>query len=557
MHISNNTINTSTKRQKFGNAEFTTQVLRCLNTNPAIGATFVDIASMSAPRTIIDFSRSPDAGVETGIREFSCTSNHVLIGAYGLLAASLFSVGLNNKYKVKANRVFANFDNIDTLGTIWSDAVKSNSGATPVQLRKIFFEDVLKNIAGNAQNAEGKVQRIPVDSKSIRHAVTEISSYIDKNPEKYTLPKKIHNRIKSILTYSTNAESDFLITSSKNSAVSDLDGLIKNTFSMGKVFSEPKVLSEFKSSPDILTNKFIKSLKSSKLKSSLIGVAMAVAIGSVIQPFNVWLTKKRTGKEGFVGVEGCKQDKSTKFKILKGLSAAGFTAFAYSTIVDNVFKTPIKKQFGQLLNRLQFNGLVPSIPQLKTVYAFTIASRLIAARDKNELRESATKDFLGYVNWLILGDFTQKIVASASGKNLTIYDEKKHGKSFLSKVFNQKVKTHDEILFEELKKLGIDYKTLCSVDGKMLSPKDLIKKFADKLPDLKSRLRSKNIAQFSGYLYSAAVLGIFIPKLNIYITNKLNKKDNKDVSYMNLWPLLKQKNTFKITKESDKNISKN
>ena len=37
----------------------------------------------------------------------------------------------------------------------------------------------------------------------------------------------------------------------------------------------------------------------------------------------------------------------------------------------------------------------------------------------------------------------------------------------------------------------------------------------------------------------------------------LNKKDNKDVSYMNLWPLLKQKNTFKITKESDKNISKN
>ena len=544
MHISKIN-NTGTKRQKFGNAECATQILRFLNTSPAIGATFVDVASMSAPRTIIDFSRSKDAGTETGIREFSCTSNHVLIGAYGMLAAALFSLGINNKYNVKANKVFANFDNIDALGNIWHNAVKAN-------------KDALKSVAGNAHNAEGVVQRIPVDNKSIRHVVSEISAYIDKNPEKYTLPKKVHNKIKSILTYATNAESDFLIQTSKNSAVSDIDGLIKNTFALGKVFSEPKVLSEFRRSSDIFANNFIKSLKSSKLKSSLVGVAMSVAIGSMIQPFNVWLTKKRTGKEGFVGVEGGAQDKSTKFKIIKGASAAAFTTFAYSTIVDNIFKTPIKTQFGQLLNRLQFNGLVPSIPQLKTVYAFTIASRLIAARDKNELRESATKDFLGFVNWLILGDFTQKIVASLSGKNLTMYDEKKYGKGFFSRVFNQKVKTHDEILFEELKKLGIDYKTLCSVDGKMLSPKDLIKKFADKLPDLKSRLKSKNIAQLSGYLYSAAVLGIFIPKLNIYITKKLNKTEgNKNISYMNLWPLLKTDNTSRNENHANLNIIKN
>ena len=53
------------------------------------------------------------------------------------------------------------------------------------------------------------------------------------------------------------------------------------------------------------------------------------------------------------------------------------------------------------------------------------------------------------------------------------------------------------------------------------------KKFYDKLPNLKTRIRGKNIAQLSGYLYSALVLGIFIPKLNIAITNHFQEKKKK------------------------------
>ena len=291
-------------------------------------------------------------------------------------------------------------------------------------------------------------------------------------------------------------------------------------FSLGKTFSEPKVLEEFKKGGDVAANTFIKSLKKNKMSASLLGVAMAMGIGASVQPFNVWLTKKRTGKEGFVGVSGGNQDKSKKFTASKLMAAGGFLAFAYATIVDNIFKTPLKKQMGQFFNRMQFNGIVPSIPQLKAVYAFTIASRLMAARDKNELRESLTKDFIGFVNWLILGDFVQKIVANASNKKLTNYCEEKHGKGLLNKIFKTRVKTHDEILFEELKKANIDPAQLLSSEGKMLSAKELIKKFSDKLPDLKVRLRGKNIAQLSGYLYSALVLGILMPKLNIYITNR-------------------------------------
>ena len=539
MHINNN-FNTQPKRQSFGNiGAATTQVLRYLNTSPAIGATFIDFASMSAPRTIVDFSRNTDAGMETGIRECSGTANHALIGTYGLLASTLVGIGINNKYNVKSNKVFANFENIDALGSIWHDVVKSNKNASPVELRKKFFENVLNSVTGNSQNEKGLLERVAIDKKTIHNVINEISEVMDKDSKTYILPKNIHNRIKSMIISSTAADSDFLIKNAKYSANSDLDTLLKSTFSLGKIFSEPKALDVFKKSADYVSNTFICALKNSKLKSSLLGVGIGMGVGASVQPLNVWLTKKRTGKEGFVGVGECKQDKSPKFKMIKGITAAGFLAFAYSTIVDNIFKTPVKKQFSQLLNRLQFNGVVPSIPQFKAVYAFTIASRLMASRDKNELRESVTKDFLGFTNWLILGSFVEKLVAVSRNKNLTNYDETKHGKGILNKIFNLnvKVKTHDEILFEELKKHKINYKSLCSKEGKILSSKELIAKFADKLPDLKSRLRGKNIAQISGYLYSAAVLGIFLPKLNIYITNKVRKKKNKDYECAKINPV--------------------
>ena len=47
--------------------------------------------------------------------------------------------------------------------------------------------------------------------------------------------------------------------------------------------------------------------------------------------------------------------------------------------------------------------------------------------------------------------------------------------------------------------------------------KELLK-LADK--PLKGKLRALNIAQIAGYLYSGLVLGIGVPKLNIYMTNK-------------------------------------
>jgi hypothetical protein len=46
----------------------------------------------------------------------------------------------------------------------------------------------------------------------------------------------------------------------------------------------------------------------------------------------------------------------------------------------------------------------------------------------------------------------------------------------------------------------------------------------------KKRLGALNKAQMAGYLFSGLVLGLGIPNLNIYITNKLDKKHKAELA---------------------------
>ena len=86
--------------------------------------------------------------------------------------------------------------------------------------------------------------------------------------------------------------------------------------------------------------------------------------------------------------------------------------------------------------------------------------------------------------------------------------------------------SRDEVLYRGLKAAGID-----SVEnGNALSFKQLMKKLSSSQvseairKETKGKLRALNIAQVAGYLYSGLVLGVGIPKLNIYMTNKSEEK---------------------------------
>ena len=259
---------------------------------------------------------------------------------------------------------------------------------------------------------------------------------------------------------------------------------------------------------------------------SAIGFGIATAIGLSVQPINMYLTKLKTGSDGFVGVEGRSKDNSAGFKAMKAVSSAAF----FSMILSTLNMSPIKflKSPGKFMEKMSFNGKMPTINQLKGLYGLTIISRIFSTRDKDELRESLTKDFLGYVSWLILGDIVNKLAADGLDKTTINYraDSKNAGK--FKRSFNGSLKTRDEVLVETLANNGIS--TTKTENGKVLNKSfnEMVKDL-DKLPEAlkkttKKRLRTLNIAQVAGYLTASLVLGLGIPNLNIYITNTLDKK---------------------------------
>ena len=97
---------------------------------------------MVLPRTITDFSRGTDAGMETARREGMGTANHSMVGVYGTLAGLALAAGIIGIYKfgnndVKANEIFADSETLDLHSKIFNEKLKAasqgDSKANPIR----------------------------------------------------------------------------------------------------------------------------------------------------------------------------------------------------------------------------------------------------------------------------------------------------------------------------------------------------------------------------------------------------------------------------------------
>ena len=266
---------------------------------------------------------------------------------------------------------------------------------------------------------------------------------------------------------------------------------------------------------------FAKSLIKNKNASTILGLGICAALCMSIQPLNRYLTKKRTGQDGFVGVDNKQADNSKGFKATKTALGIAFPAIAIKSI----------GKLSDLSSNVQFNSKIPTLNQFKLLYSLTIGSRFLAARDPNELRESVIKDTLGYTNWLILGGMVSKLVARGIGGkeliNNPIAHEGKKGIGYAFKWLTKaSVKSFDEVLLPKAKEV--------TKNGKMMKFSELYKN-ADKVT--KGKVAKIAGSQVAGYLYSGLVLGVGIAKLNIFITKKVNErkkaKANMDENIVN------------------------
>ena len=518
-----------------------TQALNFLNTSPAIGACFVDFFSMVMPRTLVDFGRSKDAGMETGFRESSGTINHALAGIVGLGAGYAVSAAFNKANGVKAHLLFANSDAIDTFGQLMADSVANGKYDA-----KQYWEQFFKGLEGfNTTDGANSWKMLKPES-----AQEAAKIMIDAGTEKYKAPKAAIAKAIEIVTGETGAGSTFKLNFVKTNGEQivdkiptkvegSIDNLINNAYAMRKTVLDKAAHDKTEIVKDF--EKFLKGIKGRKSATVAAGLAIPVIIGMSSQPFNRYLTKKRTGSDGFVGVEGREPDKSFGFKVLKTVLGLALGTAMVSCILKNplalVKKGALKawkEAPAEIAKKLQYKGAVPTMDQFKFIYGMTIMSRIFAARDKNETRESAIKDTLGFANWLILGGFVSKLAAKVFDKGIVNYDKETQGKGLWNYITKSVEKTHEEILYPELQKLKIKV-----MDGDKKIPfrklmkevKEIAKNGIGQNQDIAkkalTKLKYKNYVQLLGYVYSGVVLGWGIPKLNIAITNAVEGKKSK------------------------------
>ena len=483
--------------------------LRFLDTNPAWGADAVDLCFMVTPRTVTDFGRGSNAGFETMRREGLGTANHSSVPLYGALAGLAVATGVNRAFfaedapgkesNIKANQIYADSETLDMMSKLYKTELESAKADPASKPLREFLVKYFDNYEALSPVENGKYVQVPhTQAEEVADLLVE---EIEKTPKK---PAKdvIETAKAKIISSLGGVENNFRIIAEEgqkqHTSRYTIDTIVDNAYKLGSAFNRESVKNAFLEAGEGVENSFIKEMKKMNLKRSLIGIGIASAIGISAQPFNMYLTRLKTGESGFVG--GGEEDKSTKFKIKKTLAGLAFFSGALATIGN-----PKK-----LITNLQFKGFNPTINQFKFIYGITIFSRFLSSRNDNELAETSVKDTLGFASWLVLGNFVQKLVAQGLDKDLIKHD----GKGFVNWIKGSVLKSRDEVLHAALGEKAFK-------DGKALKYSDLVK-LAD--PVTKVKLRKLSIAQIVNYAYTGLVLGVGIPKLNIYLTNRREAK---------------------------------
>ncbi len=521
--INNNYNNKKTGDIAFKSSQLISATFMAINKHEILGVSAIDLLSMVIPRSIIDFTRNKEAGTETAIREASSTATHAAIGVAGIGAATLLAQGLKHKgYNVDFKSITANDDTVENLAKVFKTVVDENQNVDEKQIRKIFLEKVFSNVeglGGNSENLKNTTDKIWYGlSKENQNAiVNEISKQMDQS-KSFKLPSKTASLLEAYLNIDIPSTQNLRVKLGDKAITTKGEHFIADAYALTKSFMQKNVLETFKTSTDITNNMFVQDLKKLSIRKTSLGLAAICAVALSTQAINRHLTQKRTGIKGFVGdpnyskhMEKGKEPKKKDhtFLPLKLLAVLGMGFY--------IFKTLNASSLRDLISKVQFKGSLPTVNQIKVVYGSTILGRLLASSDKNELRESAFRDFLGYTNFLVLGALVTKCFVNFKDKTLINYDAETQGKGLWNWLKNSSIKTHEEVINSTLKSSVIK-------ENKVLSLKEIYKNGWIR-PDgsISSKLGILNKAKLIGMLYACIALGIIVPLINKHMTE--GKKD--------------------------------
>lgn len=452
--------------------------LYTLSNNDMLNASFVDVFAMDTPRTIVETkNRGKQAGIEMGFREYTGTFIAEFSSAvFAVLASQFIAKKLNPDVKVNSGSWITN-NGLNVFSDIYNKSDKTPKG---------YVKNVLNSMSGLV-GSEIK-HFADIDKEKAQPVIEKLTNLITEKTTNKKINKKVLNNIQNEIINLLGADNSITIKSGENEVSSNLTHALRDIVDSGKniFFTETKQNS----------GKIISKLK--RMNNLRIGIAIPLSMGLAItnQYLNRYLTKKRTGIDNFVGENGYEnnvKDKNEK-KSEKGL-------WAKKLLSAGIFVLMLTKVMGvkkplDLVKKLEFDGPATSGNAIKTIYGTLILGRIFASKDSTELRETNVRDYLGFLNWLVLGGFVAKGVGQAlDPKQEKLFNISKQGKGIGHWLKDVSLKSQKEIIAQG--------------------------------GNVKTNLLKLNIAQMSGILYSAIMLGILLPKLNIWMTKR--KDDNKKI----------------------------
>ena len=158
-------------------------------------------------------------------------------------------------------------------------------------------------------------------------------------------------------------------------------------------------------------------------------------------------------------------------------------------------------------NMLEFKGIFPTMDQARIISTTTFASRMAAAEDKNELRESTIRDICTFLSLYFLGDYAAKGTATIL--------EKKTGIGLLNDTKPIKKDAN------ALQKFWHWFK-----DVKLKSSEEVTGKTA---AELKKAVNMRTACQISNIGVSLILLGLVIPIFTRKNTKKKHAEEMKIV----------------------------
>lgn len=510
MNLTVNNYDVRTRQPKFTGAldGLATCALKTLDTNEMANAVLIDLGAMVVPRSCYDAkNRNKDAGIETFFRELSGTFINCL--SAGLLAVGISRLVSNRimpEVNIKPDTWFSD-NSMATLHRAWLDSDNNTRTYAKTVLENISGRDgknITKfnninwdNIDWIDENKWTKINWINPKYKDVANSLKTKDGIIntlteiieDKNIAKSD-KKNVLKIMEARITNALGANRDLTVNIGDKKWADRLEIILRDTYDMGKdIFTNKNVNIE-------QALKKIKKINKIKIFGALAG---ASTLGLTNQHINRKLTEKRTGKKGFVGdVDYANRPKTEKdedvkpkniktFWMKKILASAGMVAMVISVMKVKNFKDFVKK--------LQFTGPVTSGNAIKTVYAANIVGRFLAADNENELKESVTRDYFGFLNWLVFGGFAAKGVANIlDPKRENLFNQTKEGKGIKHWLNDLSLKTHAEV----------------AAKGTKFAKKNILK---------------LNIAHASGLLYSGITLGYLLPMINDKLAKKRGEKE--------------------------------